>query len=310
MKEYINYYYNLNIDNLENYDTYSTFKINNKLYFFVPYIRGIDELSDIVNCSRELKEKGFNCHDIIVNKYLQLISKIDDRNYVLLCINGDINERFNIFDMIEINDKYILSNSKRELYKNNWANLWSEKIDYYEYQIRELGKDKKIILNSFSYYVGLSENAISCVNNTILNFQNIESARITLSHRRIFFPNIQLNYFNPLSFIFDLEVRDVAEYIKALFFYDDMEEALEELKLYFKLRKLTPFEYQMFFGRMLFPTYYFDIYEKVINNEILEDELLKIIDKSLEYELFLNQIYKIINQYYVIERIGWIKKEL
>ena len=37
---------------------------------------------------------------------------------------------------------------------------------------------------------------------------------------------------NPLSFIFDLEVRDIAEYLKSLFFSDDEFEdvAFEDLK--------------------------------------------------------------------------------
>ena len=42
---------------------------------------------------------------------------------------------------------------------------------------------------------------------------------------------------------------------------------------------------------MLFPTYYFDLYEKVINNEIDESEIKKIIVKADSYEKILKQIY-------------------
>ena len=50
-----------------------------------------------------------------------------------------------------------------------------------------------------------------------------DAYRIVLSHRRVFYPNYKLNYLNPLSFVFDLEVRDVAEYLKAMFFKKDMD---------------------------------------------------------------------------------------
>ena len=86
----------------------------------------------------------------------------------------------------------------------------------FEYQVRELGLDKKVIQESFSYYLGLAENAISYVNNTTLKYNSFNS-KVTLSHRRIFYPNFKINFLNPLSFIFDLEVRDIAEYLKAMF---------------------------------------------------------------------------------------------
>ncbi len=58
-------------------------------------------------------------------------------------------------------------------------------VDYFEYQIRELGKDKKVILDSFSYYIGLGENAISYVNSTIAKYKPDDRERICLSHKRL-----------------------------------------------------------------------------------------------------------------------------
>ena len=41
---------------------------------------------------------------------------------------------------------------------------------------------------------------------------------LTLCHKRVYYPTYKLNYYNPLSFIFDLRVRDIASYLKNKFF--------------------------------------------------------------------------------------------
>ena len=52
MKETLEYYYNLDIDNLEELDGKYHFKIENQDFFFVFYNRGLEELEDIINvCS-------------------------------------------------------------------------------------------------------------------------------------------------------------------------------------------------------------------------------------------------------------------
>ena len=48
MKETLEYYYNLDIDNLEELDGKYHFKIENQDFFFVFYNRGLEELEDII----------------------------------------------------------------------------------------------------------------------------------------------------------------------------------------------------------------------------------------------------------------------
>jgi len=129
--------------------------------------------------------------------------------------------------------------------------------------------------------------------------------KIVLSRKRIMSPNYSLNYFNPLSFIFDLEVRDITEYIKSSFF--DNGDAYLDLESYLKSTKLTIYSYNMLFARLLFPSYYFDIYEKVVNKDVSSEKLLKIINKANEYEIFLKKAYVLISTYAPLENIEWIK---
>ncbi len=307
MKEIINYYYNLDLLEINEYNTYASFKYNGEDYYFVFFNRTIEELKDLIDIIYELKIKGIRVHDIIFNRYNSPLTKVGENYYLLLKLNIPKDEIINFISMCELLDKLKLNNHNSKLYRNNWGELWSKKIDYFEEQINEIGKDKTIVLDSFSYYIGLAENAISYVNkiNKVIGIS--ENDNITLSHRRIFYPNINLNYLNPLSFIFDLEVRDIAGYLKVAFF--NGEDVLLDLSTYLKMHKLTPYGYHMLYARLLYPSYYFDIYEDIMNNNGNEEKLIPVIEKVSDYELFLKEAYDEISKYTNLERIDWIIKK-
>lgn len=304
MKETLEYYYGLDIENIEELDGKYHIKQENQDYFFVFYNRGIEELEDIINVSNEMVKKGINVHKIFINRNNSFLTKVGEYNYILFAVSN-LNEEYDIFDMVKISEKLVLNNNKSNLYRNNWGTLWSEKIDYFEYQVRELSIEKDVVKNSFSYYVGMAENAISYVNNTNMKYGG-DAYRIVLSHRRVFYPNYKLNYLNPLSFVFDLEVRDIAEYLKAMFFKKDVGFCLDELSSYLKIRHLSLYEYQMLYARLLYPTYYFDVYESVMNKNGDEEELVNIIKKCDSYEEFLKKAYLEISKYAKIDKIEWI----
>ena len=304
MKDLINYYYNLNIESTEDWDNLYIFEWQSNKYYFVPLNRTEKELIDLVEISKELKERGLACHDLILNKFGKFITNIYEANYILLRSIGDIYEEYDIKDMIQINNRLLVNPNKRNLYRNSWAKLWSDKIDYFEYQIHELGKDKELILDSFSYYIGLGENAISYVNNTNKKYHGNNQDRICLSHRRIKYPNYKLNYLNPLSFIFDLEVRDIAEYIKSAFF--EGVDALSYLRETLKITNFSIYSLELLYARLLYPTYYFDIYESIMNKGESEEKLIPIIEKADDYEEFLRFAYLEINKYAPIEGISWL----
>lgn len=304
MKETLEYYYGLDIENIEELDGKYHIKQENQDYFFVFYNRGIEELEDIINVSNEMIKKGINVHKILINRNNSFLTKVGEYNYILFAVSN-LSEEYDIFDMVKISEKLVLNNNKSNLYRNNWGTLWSEKIDYFEYQVRELSIEKDVVKNSFSYYVGMAENAISYVNNTNMKYGG-DAYRIVLSHRRVFYPNYKLNYLNPLSFVFDLEVRDIAEYLKAMFFKKDISFCLDELSSYLKIRHLSLYEYQMLYARLLYPTYYFDVYESVMNKNGDEEELVNIIKKCDSYEEFLKKAYLEISKYAKIDKVEWI----
>ena len=307
MKDIIKYFYNIEVteENIHSVNGSFEFKINQTLFFLYPAMRSEKELIDIYQICNELKLRKIPVHTLVLNRENKLISKIYDQNYILLKMETDEEKEINILDIISLQENLLISKNKRELYRNNWAELWSKKIDFFEYQIHELGKNKKIILNSFSYYIGLAENAIEYVNNTTKKYQAIAAEKISLSHKRIEFPNLSKNFYNPLQFIFDLQVRDIAEYIKSAFF-KNADEAWIEMKAFNNSRKWNTYEYQMFFARLVYPSYYFDIYELVMNNKEKEEKLLLYIEKANDYENFLKRVYEEIRKVNFIDEIKWL----
>ena len=311
MEQFLKYFYDIYIDNLYKKDNKYYFYKDNSLFCIVKNYRLPEELKDILEICYEMQSR-FPVSQIVFNKFGQISSDYDNNNYILLKINTSMSSDITINDIIKINNSLFLNKDKKELYRNNWAKLWESKVDYFEYQIKELGRNKKIILNSFSYYIGLAENAISIANICELYNKDKMNEKVVLSHRRIKYPCMEYEFYNPLEYIFDIQVRDVSEYLKSMFFYTDRNRTIRELKNYLLSTRLSNYEANMLYARLLYPTYYFDIYEKVIEDLKEESELLDIINKVDEYELFLKEAYFELSKMYKIEQINWIinKKEL
>lgn len=301
MKQTIEYYYSIKVGQLLVEENAYHIISNNEDYYFVMYIRNQTDLQDLIDSSRELKNKNINCHDLILNNQKEVLTKIDDADYILLKVHNK-DEIYSIIEMMQLNKKVLLSSENRRKYVNNWASLWQQKIDYIETQQNEVSSNR-IIKSSIDYYIGLCESAIYYVNTISQKYSLDNKDNIILSHNRVGYPNYGLNYLNPLSFIFDLEVRDVAEYIKSCFFYGD--DAMLELQTYLKSQKLTPYSYNMLYARLLYPSYYFDNYEKGLHNDN-EKNLINIITKVNDYEEFLKKAYKEISLYAPLETIDWL----
>ena len=296
MKNTIEYYYDLMVEQLYIENDVYHFQINKEDYYFLPFLYDEKQINNVLEYITFFKKKNINCHDIIINIKNSFLTKIDEVNYVLMKVY-DKDRKYTLFDMLELNRKIDLSFDN---YSNNWAMLWSKKVDYIENQISEIKIDQ-IINYSIDYYIGLAENAIYYVN---MIENNYEKDKPVLCHKRVYYPNIQLNYLNPLSFIADLEVRDIAEYLKSMFWAGD--DVCGELQAYLKAKKLTPYSYNMLFVRLLYPSYYFDIYEKIVNSHENGEKLIKYINKSKEYEMFLKKAYKEISLYAKLLKIDWL----
>lgn len=296
--------YNLTASNIEENEGVYTFESNFYQFFYVPFLRPEKDIDDLVDISEEMAVKGLLTHKIIKNSKGNYLTNFNDKLYILLLIVKD-NSTLDIYDIDQYMRNLQLNTNKKNIFRVDWPSLWESKVDYYEYQMSKLGKDKKIILSTMSYYLGLAENAIAYASETVNTEKISSNDRITICHRRVYYPNYELNYYNPLAYVIDLEVRDIAEYIKSYYFNN---EDYNEIYQYLDNKILSVYSCRMLFARLLYPSYYFDQYDKIMNSDDDEEKIIAIVEKATNYESFLNNIFTLLNKKNPMPKVAWITK--
>lgn len=275
------------------------FQSNMQNYCLIPTFFSESYIQSINNVIQELKKRRCRCHEIIPNIKNEFITVIHETPYLLLKLSTTSKDLISLplISSYSIQSRFLYP--IEELSRNHWYEMWCEKIDYFEYQWSQFGKKYPLIFESFPYYVGLAENAISLLNQVTFN-----KYPITLSRRRIHYYDTITDYYNPLNFIFDTRVREVAEYFKSKFYTNPF--VIDEIILYLSYTTLTKEEWILFFIRMLFPTYYFDLFEEILLDGKEEHSIQFIINKNKEYEILLKKLYLFIKSKVSIPTISWL----
>ena len=281
MKNALNYYYDLYPNDIYIKDKMYKFIYNNEYYTLLDITNNTKDLNEIYNLTIELNRNGIYTHQIILNNQNNIGTYINNNIYVLLKTYGKMEELIQIEDIINFSEATSKVNIK--LKKDNWYNLWINKMDYFEYQISQIGRKYPLLLESFSYFEGIVETGIS-----LLSIENLDQSSVCVSHKRIKSKDTLFDFYNPFNFIIDVKIRDIAEYIKETMLKEDSYYLIEK---YLNSINLNEIDYKLFFIRLLYPSFYFDIYEQIVNNEIEEEELKKIINKIPEYETIIKKTY-------------------
>lgn len=299
MKNAINYFYHLNPIDIYKKDDIIYFNANNHYYVLKIFIGTENELNMIYDISSKMYQNGIYVHQIVPNVNGEYITEIDNKNYILIESLNKMDRKIEITDIVEFQTKvkYIKNIDS----KNDWAELWSRKIDYFEYQVNQFGLNYPLIRKSFNYFIGLAENGISAYNNTKINY-----SFLTISHKRIKESSTLYDLYDPLNLLYDVKSRDLSEYIKDYFFKND--NTLELIESNLGLFNFNSYELVLFYIRMLYPSFYFDLYENIVENNVDENLLENIIKNISKYEKFLNDLYIFLSKYVNLPDIEWIKK--
>ena len=65
----------------------------------------------------------------------------------------------------------------------------------------------------------------------------------------------------------------------------------------------------MLLSRVLYPSFYFNMYEDIMINNAEEKMITDITSKLDKYELYLNSIFKYFNNYYNIPYVDWLNRK-
>ena len=129
-----------------------------------------------------------------------------------------------------------------------------------------------------------------------------------ISHDIINIDDTIYSLYNPLNIIIDHKARDLAEYIKNSFFNDNFS-IFEELDEYFRYNYFSFYGMNLLVARILYPSFYFDRYDEIVNEKIQESSILKITSRIDEYEKYLQDVFNYLKKYYNIKDIEWIMKK-
>ena len=303
MKDIINYYYNLNPKKINKIFNYYYFYLNNELYYFILYNRKLEDINSIYEYNKTMLNNNILVNEIINNKDNTILTYINKEPYILMKILINTNKPINLPEINYLSN--IIISYPNNLMRSNWANLWANKIDYLEYHHDQNKKKYPLLNESFNYFIGLSENAITYLNN-VTNKLSPEKTDIGVTSHE-YLNNTIYSLYNPLNIIIDHKSRDLAEYIKLSFFNDNYS-IFEELDEYFKHNYYSLYGINLLISRILYPSFYFKTYEKIINNESNESSILKITSRIKEYEKYLQDIFNYFHKYYNIKDINWLKK--
>lgn len=300
MKDKIEFYYNIQIDEFHNKNDYYYFNIGNDNFIFKPFIYPDNRIEDIYKLNRILMNK-IDISLIILNRYNTPITVIDNKNYVLIRDNKKEATIYDIANTANAVDQSLLE--IKSLERVNWEVLWENKIDYFELQIGENKKKYPLIRESFDYFIGLGENAISYLVNTKREVASSIYDNKVISHN-----NLREGFYDPTNIILDHRARDLAEYIKISFFYKESKDIFNELDNYFYYNRYSEYGIRVLFSRVLYPSLYFVLYEDIIRGLRKEEELNIIISRIDEYERYLYDVYLYLRKYYNIPSIIWLSK--
>lgn len=298
MKNILEFYYNLSLEEeILNRNGNYYFVVNNNSFVFRPFYGNNNSIDDIYKLNNYLSNFSY-IDKIILNKFNSPITKVKDILYVLILLKGNNNINLSIISNLASID----IPSFKSLERNNWEVLWGNLIDYYEMQIGQNEKKYPLIRESFDYFVGMGENAISYLVNTKKEVKPNFYDKKVLSHN-----NLYNSLFDPLNIILDHKARDLAEYIK-LSFFNNNQNIFKELDEYFYYNHYSLYGMRILFARIMYPSFYFKLYDEILSKKKEEKELNSIIKRIDEYELYLSNIYFYLRKYYDIPMIEWLKK--
>lgn len=305
MDNILSYYYNIHPSEISHVKDKYFFSYQDRNYIFEKFTRPITDIDALYNINKKMIDKNILVHEIILNSEGKIISYVNNSPYVLLEYFVNINKKITLPEVCYINNNSINIPCDKQLYRNDWVNLWEAKNDYFEVQINEISRRFPYLCIYANYYIGLAENAICYVKNVL---KIDDDALFSINHKRINTNGTLYNLYHPFNFIYDYRIRDVCEYIKSCFFNDG--DPYSEIQMFFLNNYLSYKEVLLFYGRLFYPSYFFDLYDDIVNENLNEEEINNIIIKQEEYEDFLVWVYNYLSNLYnrYIPPVDWIMK--
>ena len=213
----LKYYYGLENPSIYKDAEYIYVRDKRKRYMLhiVENLLEFNEIIKLTNINNEYFDR------IVATKDNELYINYHDNAYALIEISTEgRNDQalINKLNKVKINDPKEYS----FLNRSNWYFLWCSKTDYFMEENKYYAKNTNYYVSD--YYIGMAESAIQYYNNAISKEKT--NKNLYVSHKRI---TDRLNT-NPINIVIDRAERDIAEYIKIMYFNNNVD--IESVKYY------------------------------------------------------------------------------
>ncbi len=249
----ISFLYDIKVEVVRKSNNSYIFLYNDDFYIFKKCNLREDYLMYIYNY---INDSNTLYHNIVKNRHNKYVSSYNNENYILMKIKFNIN-RMLLLDDIYLSGAHHVSYMRKNDF--NWTKLWKLKIDQVEYFINNYQQLNISSLAIINYYLGLSEVAISFFDTIKLD----DYIPVSLSHNRIENNSDLYDYYSVTNVIFDHVTRDMGEYIKNYIYCNNS----INMDNYQVLKRLNINDKYMLISRILFPSYFFDVFDDFVLNE-------------------------------------------
>lgn len=305
----------------------------NKLYLLVPVGNMDDESIQELNLlSKHLVEAGdtFVCQFLDTREGERVI-EWEEQRYCVLSTQGIDNRPVNRpgrkLAKFHYRGRSIPYEIKKISRIGMWKSFWEQRLDQMEKvwneQLFTPPEDEfdRMFLESFPYYMGMTENAIQYLIDTEQDDEPVAVDSGTVCHVRFSGDRWNTNFLkNPFDWVFDHSSRDMAEWTRERYFrniktYEP--EVRQFYRDYSSFITLSSFSWRLIYARLLFPLHYFETVEEyyITHSEqqkrMLEDKMSKYLEQSREYEEFLGKFYQLAGvptRRQQIPEVEWLKK--
>lgn len=305
MKNEIAYFYHLYPTKLIKKEKKYYFEYLGKNYTLCPYTRNLIEQEDLYLLNVTLTQKNLFFPKMIKNIKGETLTFINGKYYVLK--QETLSEEVITFEQVKYQFPYLLPLYQlKNIARNNWPLLWEKKIDYFEYQREHIYQKFPKLVEYLDYFIGLAENAIAYIKEIEQQIPKKETDRLTFTRRRIHAQDKLPQFYDPICFVIDHKARDLSEFIKSSFF--EMDISQKQILYWIEELQLSNYGWGLFFGRMLFPTFFFDLYEEIVNENAEENRMDEILDRMDDYQELLAAIQVKIRNKNHLPEIQWIHR--
>lgn len=306
--------YGWKAERIEKLEGYYTFMCQNERYILVPVRHRTEaEMSELYQMAVYLAAKGdLSVATIVPTKQGKLVADGGGQRVALFRIPFQLYTRTApIGKELAKLHAYGRSFPSKVVHCNRigqWKELWGQRLDQMELFWKEKLQQKRedeftdLFIESFSYYVGLTENAIQYVADTELDEQPYTVDAATVCHERLpqtlWAGGKEMKL--PTDWVYDHCARDLAEWVRALYVKGAADE--EQLQRFFRdYERVTPlsaFSWRLLYARLLFLLHYFECVEGYYLTESEQEKqqyaqmLRSLVDRSQEYETFLASFYE------------------